>query len=160
MRRFLLKFAKILLLLLLISYYVYENFIYFDKDNGCFIKILPSFMLSNSNTKEVIKVIKYSSYEDYQRLCKYVRTIDKNPSCGGLDGGCYEDNKPNTIFVGSDQGNLGLAASIIVHEVCHAKQASDNVPISEYECYKEGYDFLTKITDYKTDELIQTNEEL
>ncbi|MFC1722407.1 hypothetical protein ACFL0C_02020 [Patescibacteria group bacterium] len=143
------KFVLITSLLILFLYFLYSNYYHYDPENNCSIKIIPSFMPSNFNTKNIIKLIKYSSPDSYKQLCQHVTTINKNPSCGGFDGGCYEYNKPNTIYIGNDQGNIALAAALVMHETCHAMQGQDKRPFSEQECYKMGNTFLKDVTMYE-----------
>ena len=142
--------GKLLLFLLPIiaSVFVYSHFIYIDQSNECKIVIVPTLIPSNSNTKRVIKMIKEGSPEDYSDLCAHVSIINKNPGCGGLDGGCYYYDQPRTIFVGNDQGNIALAGAIIVHETCHAIQGQEGRQISESECYTAGNRYMNAVTLY------------
>jgi len=114
------KYIKLLILFILLGFYTYANFYYFDPEAGCKITIIPTFLPSNYNTKDMLKIIKRAAPDDYMRVCQYVTTINKNPSCGGFDGGCFQPSKPGVIYIGNDQGNIALAAAIIVHETCHA----------------------------------------
>ncbi len=142
------KYLKILLIFVLLGIYVYSKFVYLDPDYNCSIKVIPNFMPSNFDTKKIIKIVKSGSEEEYKKLCQYVNTINKNPSCGGFDGGCYELERPGTIYIGNDQGNIALAAALLVHETCHAIQAYENRTLGESECYTAGNNFLQEITIY------------
>ena len=142
------KVLAILLLVIGLGFFVYKNFLYVDTDYNCYIKVIPTFLPSNFNTKEVIQIIKQGDIKEYKKLCKYVSTINKNPSCGGFDGGCFQPSRPRTIYIGNDQGNIALAASIVVHETCHAIQGYEHGKLSEPECYDVGYRFLDEITIY------------
>jgi len=143
------KLSKILLLILVIGFYAYSNFYYYDPEFGCRITIIPTFLPSNYNTKEILNIVKQGSTDDYMRVCSYIKTINKNPSCGGFDGGCYQVSKPGTIFIGNDQGNIALAAALIVHETCHAIQGTELRKLDERECYSQGNDFLSVITQFE-----------
>ena len=138
------KIVKVLLILL-IPFLIYKLFIYIDIKNQCYIRIIPTFQPSNLDNKRIIKAIRYGSPEDYKNLCAHVNVINKNPSCGGFDGGCFKPDKPKRIFTGSDQGNLALAAAIVVHETCHSIQFQEDRQISEVECYAKGAQFLEKV---------------
>lgn len=142
------KFFKITLTTLILVSLVYHFFIYFDPANSCLIRIIPSFGPSNTNTKEALRLIKYASPADYALVCENVSQIDKNPSCGGFDGGCFKENQPNKIYIGNDQGNLALTSAIIVHETCHVLQNRDSKPFIEGECYAADARFLREVTIY------------
>lgn len=142
------KALTILLLVIGLGFFIYKNFLYIDPDYNCYIKVIPTFLPSNFNTKEVINLVKQGDVEEYKKLCRYVSTINKNPSCGGFDGGCFQPSKPRTIYIGNDQGNIALAAALVVHETCHAVQGYEKGSLSESECYLEGNTFLDEITIY------------
>lgn len=139
------KILKISIPLLILLIFLVNSFFYADYRGDCYIRIVPSFLPSNLNTKRIIKVLKYGSPDDYRLLCKHVNVINKNPSCGGFDGGCYVPTKAKTIYIGNDQGNLALSAALIVHETCHAIQGQTNKQYSEQECYTKGAEFLETI---------------
>ena len=143
------KYFRLLILLLLFGFYAYSKFYYFDPEYGCKITIIPTFLPSNYNTKEVLKIIKQGSPDDYMRICRYVKVINKNPSCGGFDGGCFQPSKPGMIYIGNDQGNIALAAAIVVHETCHAIQGYEHRRLSEIECYSQGNSFLNYVTQFE-----------
>ena len=132
---------------ILIGFLIYK-FYYYDPVYGCQITIIPSFLPSNNDTKTILKMIREGSPDDYLRICEYVRVINKNPSCGGLDGGCYKPSKPYTIYIGNDQRNIAMAAYTIIHETCHALQVQDGRNLSETECYKIGASYLRAVTLY------------
>lgn len=142
------KYLTILSLVMLAGYLIYKNFFYIDPDYNCYIKVIPTFLPSNFNTQQVIKLLKDSSKDEYKNLCKYVSVINKNPSCGGFDGGCFEPSKPRTIYIGNDQGNIALAAALLVHETCHAKQSYEYGALEEASCYAAGNNFIKQITIY------------
>jgi len=142
------KTVKLLVLATIIFGFLLYKFYYYDPAYGCQITIIPSFLPSNTNTKTILKMIKKGSPDDYLRLCKYVRVINKNPSCGGLDGGCFKPSKPKTIYTGNDQANIALSASILVHETCHAIQATERSRLSEPECYSVSNRYLNEVTVY------------
>ena len=125
---------------------IYHFFIYFDFSNSCLIGFIPTFGPSNVNTKTAIKLIKHSSPSDYNLVCKYVNVIDKNPSCGGFDGGCFHSDSPKKIYIGNDQDTLPFTAAIIIHETCHAIQNAEGRSITEDECYKKHHEFMENIT--------------
>lgn len=127
-----------------------SRFFYIDlkHENKCVIRVVPSFLLSNLDLKGALSLIKHASPEDYTEVCNRVRVINKNPGCGGLDGGCFYENKPDVIYIGNDQGNIAFAADLILHETCHARQYSEGRTLLEGECYKIGKEFLEKITVY------------
>ena len=143
------KYIRLLILLILLGFYAYSNFYYFDPDYGCKITIIPTFLPSNYNAKEILKIIKKGAPDDYMRVCRYVTTINKNPSCGGFDGGCFQPSRPGVIYIGNDQGNIALAAAIIVHETCHAIQGSQQQQLHETECYAQGNSFLNTVTQFE-----------
>jgi hypothetical protein len=142
------KALLILLLVIGLGFFIYQNFLYIDPEYNCYIKVIPTFLPSNFNTKEVIGLVKQGDIKEYEKLCRYVSTINKNPSCGGFDGGCFEPTKPRTIYIGNDQGNIALAAALVVHETCHAEQGYEKGRLGEGECYEIGNKFLDDITIY------------
>ncbi len=142
------KKLKLLLLFLLIALFLVYKFFYYDSDFGCKITIIPTFLPSNTNTKSVLKMIKYGAPDDYMRICQYVSIINKNPSCGGFDGGCFQSSKPRTIYIGNDQSNIAMSGAIIVHETCHAIQAAERRAMTERECYAAGNTYLNTVTKY------------
>ena len=142
------KFLRIILVLVIVGpilYWLSTFFFYADFKNACFIKIIPSFGPSNWNTKEVLNILRYGSPENYALFCANIDTIDKNPSCGGFDGGCYEVRNSKTVFIGNDQNNIALTAAVFVHETCHAIQSHEGRPIDQTECYEKGSKFLENI---------------
>lgn len=142
------KIVKLLILLGLLIGFLYNKFYYYDPAGNCRILIIPTFLPSNNSTKDILKMIKSGSPDDYLRICQYVSVINKNPSCGGFDGGCFKPSKPRTIYTGNDQGNIALSGSVIVHETCHAIQAAEGKRINERECYKAGNSYLRAVTKY------------
>lgn len=143
------RFLKLLVIVLLLGAYAYTKFYYFDPENGCKIAIIPTFLPSNYDTKDILRIIKRGAPDDYMRVCAYVSVINKNPSCGGFDGGCFQPSKPGMIYIGNDQGNIALAAALVVHETCHAIQGSEQRRLDERECYSQGNAFLTTVTQYE-----------
>lgn len=144
------KKVLVMLLIFLSSTFVLSRFYYvdFEHQEYCVIRVVPSFLLSNLDLRGALRLIKYASPEDYAEVCSRVRVINKNPGCGGLDGGCFYENKPDVIYIGNDQGNIAFAADLILHETCHARQYNEGRPLLEQECYKVGKLFLDKVTVY------------
>jgi len=142
------KKVKLLILAFLLLLFLLSKFFYYDPNFGCNIFIVPSFLPSNNNTKNILKMIKKGAPDDYLRICQYVSVINKNPSCGGLDGGCFQPTKPRTIYIGNDQGNIAMSGALVIHEVCHAIQASEKRPMTERECYSAGNSYLNIVTKY------------
>ena len=140
------KTVKLLALAAIMLGFLLHKFYYYDPIYGCQITIIPSFLPSNNNTKEVIKMIKEGSPDDYIRLCRYVRVINKNPSCGGLDGGCFKSSKPRTIYTGNDQVNIAISAATLIHETCHAIQGAEGRTLNESECYAAMHAYLKAVT--------------
>lgn len=140
---------KLLTLLILLGFFAYSKFYYFDPEYGCSITIIPTFLPSNYDTKEILRMIKKGSPDDYLRICKYIKFINKNPSCGGFDGGCFQTSKPGMIYIGNDQGNIAYAAAIVVHETCHAIQGAEHKRLGERECYTQGYEYLQTVTQFE-----------
>ena len=140
------QLIKSLLIILFAMFLLYYWFLYIDIQEKCVFYLVPTFQPSNLSTKETINFLKSSSPNEYEKLCTHVSVINKNPACGGFDGGCYEPNKKRTIFVGNDQNNIALAAAILVHETCHAIQGQKGLPLSEGECYRAGSSYLNEIT--------------
>lgn len=109
-----------------------------DFENACFIKIVPAYLeLSNANIKRALLVLKTAMPADYADVCKYAKTIDPSPSCGGFGGGCFYSNEERKIYITTGQNDLLGTAGVIVHEVCHAKQNQKNGSLNEDECYRE-----------------------
>lgn len=140
-KKILALFLEVFIVLCIFLYF----FTYIDVKNSCYILIIPTYLPSNISTKKVIKLIKNASPDDYCTLCSYINVINKNISCGGFDGGCYEQINPRTIFLGNDQNSLALSAAIVIHELCHREQARQGRQFSELECYKKGSEFLENI---------------
>lgn len=145
-KRILTAFVLILFCLSLFFHF----FIYIDLQNGCNIKIIPSLgEWNNLNIKRAIKVLKYGSPEDYQKLCKYVNTIEGSVSCGGWEGGCFPGPYgPKSITVSSAQDTVAWSASVITHETCHAIQWDQLKALDETECYQTDDRFLQSIVQY------------
>lgn len=131
--------GKIALLGIFLVWLVFRLFIYYDPQNKCFIKILPSWLeFNNLTVKKAIGVLEQASPEDYQRLCAHVSTIDPNLACGGFGGGCFYARSPRSISISTFNGSLAETLIITVHEVCHAVQGAEGREFSEEECYAEG----------------------
>ena len=145
------KTIKKILILLIVLPLIALNFIYADIDNNCYIVLVPFFMPSNFNTKEALKIIKNTSPEDYSLICENVKFINKNPGCGGFEGGCFYGVKPNAIYLGNDQVNIATAAAIIIHETCHVMQYKEGRTMSEEECHTIDSEYSQKITKYPID---------
>ena len=105
-------------------------------------------MPGNLKTPQVLRFLKDTSFRDYLTVCKSVKTINKNPSCGKFDGGCYYQRSPNTIYLGNDQGNIAMAAALIVHETCHVTQDFENREFNEQECQDISKRYLNPIVLY------------
>ena len=144
--KFPIKTLSGLLTIIVVGYFIYTQFFHLDIQNNCAIFLMPTFQPSNLSTKETVTFLKNSSHEDYTILCKHVNVINKNASCGGLDGGCYQPSSPKTIYIGNDQNNIALAAALLVHETCHAIQGQENRTLNEGDCYKAGAEYLKKVT--------------
>lgn len=143
------KLLSLCVFLGIIGLIFYHFFLYIDVSNGCFITIRPSILeFSNLAMKKAIKTLKYASPIDYQTVCRHVKTIDPNPSCGGRGGGCFYSNRPGSISISTDYKTLAYAMNIIVHETCHQIQFEKNGVYSEYECHKAGGGLLRKIIVY------------
>ncbi len=137
--------------LILFGAYVATRFYYFDlsQPNKCIVKIFPSFMPSNFNTREVLRFVKKNDPENYGLLCNNVTKINKNPKCGGIfHGGCVYNNEPTVIHLNNDLKNVATVGSVIVHEICHVLQIKENRQIEEPECYAVGEQFLQKVIMY------------
>ena len=142
------KKLKLLILFFLLGLFLYSKFYYYDPSFGCNIVIIPAFLPSNNDTKQILKMIKSGAPDDYMRICKYVSIINKNPSCGGFDGGCFQPSKPRTIYIGNDQSNIAMSGALVIHEMCHAIQAAERRSMSERECYTAGNSYLNTVTKY------------
>jgi hypothetical protein len=137
-----------LLALLFVIAYMLQAFYYVDLDNKCYIRVVPTILPSNWSAKEIIGILKATSPENYEYLCKNITSFDKNQSCGGADGGCFYSASKKKIYIGNDQNNVVLTAAIIVHELCHARQAAEGRRMDESECYREGWDYLNGALQY------------
>ena len=142
------KIFFIIFLLYLASSIAFKYFYYYDRQNDCSIKISPSLEFSGGTIVRAINVLKNSSFEDYQDLCKNVDNINTNVACGGFGGGCFYHNRPKSITVSTSGRNLTYTVSVIVHETCHAIQFSENRDASEPECYAAGKRILQKIIQF------------
>jgi len=144
------KIIKIFILILIVGFFIYKYFLYFDFSNSCYITIKPSFTeLSNSNIKQAIKVLKLTSPDEYDKLCSNVKTINPNIACGGFGGGCFYHSYEKEISVStSNNSYLGWTAAIIVHETCHVVQNKEGRAMSELECNTLGNNVLGKIVQY------------
>jgi hypothetical protein len=130
---------------------IYKLFFYIDPPAGCFITFVPSMSLefNTGNIKQGIRILKQADPEEYRNLCRNVRTINANISCGGWQGGCYSTLKRKTIYLATSHNDfLGWTAAVIAHETCHAMQHAENRDLSEVECYQVGYDVLRQIIRY------------
>lgn len=144
--------AVFLIFCFLLVWYIYDHFFYLDLSNNCRVVIKPSIVLefSNKNIKQGINIIKNVLPQDYQDFCARVRYIDADSFMSGtmFGGGHYSSNKKTTIHVAANNWDASWTASVIAHEVCHAKQDFEgritNDDSDEPECYR------------KTDEVLQT----
>lgn len=137
--------VKYLAPVVLFVIFVLKIFLYADFENKCFIKIIPSSTLefSNLSVKRAINILRLGSPEDYKELCERVSTIDANTDCGGFEGGCYRGGRK--IAVSTSNRTISWTSAVIVHEVCHAKQANDARGFNEQECYAADGRLLKKI---------------
>lgn len=142
------KWIKIFCTILVIVAIGFRMFVYYDPDNGCTIKVLPSFQPSNWDFRQVLKLLKTTSRQDYEYLCTNVETINKDIACGGFDGGCYYTDRSKTLYIGNDQDNMAVTMAVIVHELCHARQYNEGRVLAEYECYAKGVEYLTNLYAY------------
>lgn len=142
-------FAKILIVVLLLTGVHWKFYRYYDPEAGCNIKIKMSFLeWSNSNIKKALSILKYGAPEDYANVCSHIEVINPTMSCGGWQGGCYYNN-PGEIFISTSKNEfLAWTAAIIVHETCHDIQAKEGRPPSEEECYSQDHDVLQKLVQY------------
>jgi hypothetical protein len=138
------KLLGIILIISIVGFFIYHYFYYYDPTNGCLIKIAPTLQPSNWNTSEALHILKNSAPDKYAYLCRKVSIINKNSSCGGLDGGCFYTDTGNTLYIGGDQDNLALTVAIIVHELCHLEQYDSGRTLSEVECYGQGSEYLQR----------------
>lgn len=127
---------------------IFNYFFYFDKENNCRISIMPSLEFSNSNIIRAIKIIKNASAADYKNLCSNVNTINTSISCGGWQGGCYNNGESGKISVSTSGRSITQTVVVIVHETCHAMQDNEKRAFSEDECYKEGNRILKSIVEF------------
>ncbi len=139
---------SVLLVSILVAVVVLNAFYYVDIPNKCLIRVVPNVLPSNWNAKEIISILKNTSPENYDFMCKNISTIDKNSACGGFDGGCFYSNDKRKIYIGNDQNNVALTTAIVVHELCHARQFSEKRPILEPECYEKGWDYMRSVLVY------------
>lgn len=129
----------VIIFLLWITLIFLNNFLYVDIFEPCFIPIYPSwFELSNATIKQAMGVIKKVSLQNYHNICKRVRAINPNMSCGIWNGGCFSWGQPfNTIDVSASR-NLIWMAEVISHEACHVQQHDEGRPGDENECWLVG----------------------
>lgn len=152
----LLKFFKakaiFLIFCCLFIWFIYDHFFYLDLPNNCRIMIKPSILLefNNKSIKQGINIIKNVLPQDYQDFCTRVRYIDANSFVANtmFGGGHYHPDNKNTIHVAVQNWDVSWTASVIVHEMCHAKQDFEHRSFSEPECYQKGYDVLSAITTF------------
>ena len=136
-------------LVFLVTQFILSRYLYIDYKNKCFIKVVPSALMpGNLKTPQALKFLKETSTSDYLTVCKNVKTINKNPSCGGFDGGCYNQRSLNTIYLGNDQGNIAIAAALIVHETCHVTQGLEKKSFDEQECQETAKKYLNPVVLY------------
>jgi hypothetical protein len=141
------RIIKIIIIVLLCASVYYKYFFYYDHENGCAIKITPSFEMSNTTIKNAIEVLKYGSPEEYKNLCTNIDTISTDVSCGGFGGGCYE-HTPRRITISTSGRKLLITAAIITHETCHAVQDKENRTMDENECYKASDRALDTLAEF------------
>ena len=128
------NFLAVIILTFFLFSLIYHFFLYIDVENGCYIKIIPSYnqILSPKRFKRDLKIIKYASLEDYKNICNLISTIDTNTflRCAHLPHGysCYIP-RSKTISLSSSTG-----AYTMIHEVCHAVQESERRYFDESEC--------------------------
>lgn len=143
------RLLRIVILLSLVVLGIYKYFFHIDLSNDCFVRINPSwFEFSNSSVKQAISILKHASAQDYDLFCANVSVIDPNLSCGGFDGGCFYDDRPDTIDISTSQRSLAWTASIIVHETCHVIQNKEKRIMSEDECDAMMVETLARIVEY------------
>lgn len=143
------KTVTLLVILFVIVYFTKDLF-YIDLAEGCYIVVTPSLHLefSNAGIKRAIKIIKNTSLGNYQNICERVNLIDTNIACGGFEGGCFEENKPRTIYVTAPARNITWVAEVLAHEACHARQLYERRPRGEQECHQVGLKVMQDATIY------------
>lgn len=130
-------------------YFYFHFFVYYDASNNCRISIKLSMLeWSNLNIKKALGVLKYGSPEDYKLVCKNIKKINPNISCGGWQGGCFHPNSGDKaeIDVSTAHGDfLAWTAGVIVHETCHYVQYKEGRDLDETECYAKGDGLVNKL---------------
>lgn len=143
---------KGLILFLIFGWFYSRYFRYDDWSTGCHIALKPSLTeLSSVSIKKAIKVLKNAQPEEYEKLCKYVDTINPNMGCGGFGGGCFysgKRTKKEITISTSRNSSLSATAGIIAHETCHAIQYAENRPLNEPECYAVDDKVFKNLTRY------------
>lgn len=143
--------GKILLIIIILVVVLLKYFVYWDFENRCYIKVLPSWIeLSNSNIERSLSILRYASPDDYKKVCERVSTINPvfAPECGGFEGGCFFPEHPRTIVVGTDKDAVSWTVGVIVHETCHATQLYEKRGFNETECYKADDRVMRTITEF------------
>ena len=145
------KLIKISLITIFIAVWAYRSFLYIDIAHGCYVKILPSLTewSAPKTIKSALKILERTVPDEYERTCTRVRTINPNVSCGSFEGGCFINSKSTarSIDISTSQRSLAWTAAVIVHETCHAWQAYEDRPFSEFECNTNGDRVLNTIVE-------------
>lgn len=132
---------------------------YVDGENSCNIAIEQSFDYKQKDAKKSIELIKSSSPEYYEKMCRYAGTISSKFECNSQEGrviGCaYGGNKIGLRPL--SDSSIEELTSIIIHETCHFHQGHNrpadfysgdlygNLAKNEVECYSEQNKFLKKV---------------
>jgi hypothetical protein len=150
------KVLKISLYILLPVYIFFHYFTYWDPGENCFITIKPAFLeFTNLDMKRALKALKFSSPDDYQKVCKNVSSVEPMIGCGGFGGGCFYNTErkgqnygKREITVSTAKDDLLTAMAVILHETCHAIQEKEGRELGEVECYMEDDRLLRKIVAF------------
>lgn len=152
------KIYFILSLTFITLFFVYLNIFYFtykDKDNDCVIKIkTPTFLWNVNETKRALKILKYGLPDEYEKVCKYVNTINTRIEyCGFEYAGCFKirkqkDSKYEISVNPTDQSFSAWEAAAIAHETCHLIQYIKEHATSEPKCYDVSNKAIKELVQY------------
>jgi hypothetical protein len=146
----------------LVCYGAYYMLFYFEEPGHVHIEsaaiYYPVFKWDKDDVYTALHIIQKTSPRQYYLVDTYVDRIIIYPAYGYKYGkfSPKDDYREKSIYVmksfpcptdcdGQYTGEDLIRAAVIIHEACHAMQYNTGKEISEGECRKIGYDFVTTI---------------
>ena len=119
---------------------------------NCIVALEPNIFSQNWNLRDVIQILKANDADSYKLMCNNTHYLSTNVplGCPAFDGGCFDERKPQVIYITNDVGNPAWAAAVLDHEICHLRQYSEKRDYNEEECYNKDSEFIQNIQLFTT----------